>query len=389
MPAETRATAVIDLREECTMNLRRLLVLSLALSAALALAGRARAGLWVRETPLSPDGTAYDLNLDSQGTLWISDWGAGEIRSFDPSTGAYTSYLVGGSPSDARSDGAGTVWWADYFNNQLARLATSTGQTTAWKIPNSTTLYSTALDPSDVVWVSDRWASSLYRLDPGTNQLCTYALPDMGVIDHLYADGNQLWFGDTHNARIVRLQGDTFDWWNLPAGSQPRGMEMAGNGQLWWTDPGLSDVGLLDTGQAKVTTFTPPVSGQPQMLAEFGGKLWYSQQDPGQVVVLDPAVAVSQTITATTGTLAVTPSCGELLPLDPVSVATTSGVASWTEESYPTTLDEGGWTVYEMPLDSAPWGIAATDRVWVVDQYYQLLVTFTPTTEVYLPLLQR
>jgi streptogramin lyase len=343
----------------------------------------------VRETPLSPDGTVYDLNLDSQGTLWISDWGAGEIRSFDPATGAYTAYAVGGSPSDARSDGAGAVWWADYFNNQLGRLSTSTDEATAWQIPNSTTLYSTALDPSGAVWVSDRWASSLYKLDPGTNQLCTYALPDMGVADHLYADGNRLWFGDAQNARMVRLQGDTFDWWNLPAGSHPRAIRTAGNGQLWWTDPGQSYVGLLDTGQATITTFAPPVSGQPQMLAEFDGKLWYSQQDPGQVVVLDPAVAVNETITATTGTLAVAPACGELQPLDPVTVATTSGEASWTGQCFATTLDEGGWTVYEMPQDSAPWGIAATDSVWLVDQYRQVLAALTPTTEVYLPLLQR
>jgi streptogramin lyase len=281
MPAETRATAVIDFGEEHIMNLRRLLVLSLALSAALALAGTAWAGLWIRETPLSPDGTAYDLNLDSQGTLWISDWGAGEIRSFDPSSGAYTSYLVGGSPSDARSDGAGAVWWADY-HDQVARLSTSTNEATAWKIPNSTTLYSTALDPTGAVWVSDRWASSLHRLDPGTNQLCTYALPDMGVADHLYMHGDELWFGDTHNARMVRLRGATFDWWNLPAGSQPRAMEMAGNGQLWWTDPGQSYVGLLDTGQAKTTADACAVRRQAVVLAARAGPGGGARSNPGR-----------------------------------------------------------------------------------------------------------
>jgi sugar lactone lactonase YvrE len=371
------------------MKLRRLLVLSLALAGVLALAGRAWASLWIRETPLSPDGNVYDLNLDSQGTLWISDSGAGEIRSFDPVTGAYTAYLVGGTPSDARSDGAGAVWWADYSNNQLGRLSTSTDQATAWKIPHSLTLYSTALDPSGAVWVSDRWAPSIYRLDPSTNQLCTYALPDQGVSDHLYISGQQLWFGDATNARLVRLQGGTFDWWNLPAGSYPRAIRMAANGQLWWTDPGLSYVGLLDTGQAKITTFTPPTSGEPQMLALFGGKLWYSQQEPGQVVALDPTVAVSETMAVTTGTIAATPACGELLPLDPSTVATSTGQATWTGQDYPTTLDEGGWTIYAMPENSAPWGIAATDRVWLVDQGRQVLASLSPVRPVFLPLALR
>jgi streptogramin lyase len=125
------------------------------------------------------------------------------------------------------------------------------------------------------------------------------------------------------------------------------------------------------------------------MLALFDGKLWYSQQEPGQVVVLDPTLAVGETITVTTGTLAATPACSELLPLDPSMVATATGQASWTGQDYPTTLDEGGWTVYEMPENSAPWGVSATDKVWVVDQHRQVLATFTPTTEVYLPLVQR
>jgi streptogramin lyase len=379
--------------KENNMTDKRLTAIFLVLIVVLAMAGTpAWASLLVRETPLAPDGNAYDLNLDSQGTLWISDSGAGEIRSFDPVTGAYTAYPVGGQPSDARSDGAGSVWWADYSNRQLRRLSTSstsTNQVTTWQIPNSLTLYSTALDSSGAVWVSDRWGPSIYKLDPDTNDLCTHALPNSGVSDHLYASGDQLWFGDATNARLVRLRGDTFDWWNLPAGSHPRDLELDGKGQLWWTDPGNGYVGLLDSDAAEITTFTPPTSGEPQMLALFGGKVWYSQQDPGQVVVLDPAVAISETTTVTTGTLSATPSCSGVQPDGPNDVTPISGQAGWTVQTQAPALDEAGWTIYALPENSAPWGIGAAGRVWLVDQGRQMLLGLSPATGTYLPVVLR
>src|SRR5262245_18574717 len=75
----------------------------------LAQAGLVRAALVAQETPLTTSVTPTDLNLDSQGVLWVSDADAGQIRSVNTASGAYTIYTVGGSPSDARSNGAGTI----------------------------------------------------------------------------------------------------------------------------------------------------------------------------------------------------------------------------------------------------------------------------------------
>ena len=75
----------------------------------LVLAVPARADLPEQETPLSPTGAAFELNLDSQGTLWVSDANAGEIRAYNSTSGAYTAYQVLGVPSDAKGDGAGTA----------------------------------------------------------------------------------------------------------------------------------------------------------------------------------------------------------------------------------------------------------------------------------------
>jgi streptogramin lyase len=382
------------------LNILLCLLLALAALLLLLLGIASAAGLTAPEPLLNPNGSAYELNPDSEGTLWISDYGIGEISSFEPTGGVTTTYQVGGSPSDAHSDGMGSVWWADFASNKLGRLSTATHQATVWEIPGSISLYSTAIDSSTGdVWVSESSDPFIYKLDPDTNQLCTYKVPNAGVTEYLYLNGGQLWFGDTFTvddtlkAQIVRLQDGTFDWWELPEGNYPQDLELDRNGQLWWTDRDNRYLGRLDTGAAAITTFTPPVSpvGTPKMLALSGGKVWYSQQFPSQVVVLDPAVAIPDAppVEVATGTQPAALTCDELLPLDPTPVTVLNGQAEWTGQTYAMTLNTAGWGMYDMPEGSLPSGIAAAGKIWLVDQGRQVLARLSTGSYAYLPLVQK
>jgi len=57
--------------------------------------GITRAALPAQELPLKPNGYAYEVNPDSNGILWVSDWydgKAGEIRGINPLDGSYTVF---------------------------------------------------------------------------------------------------------------------------------------------------------------------------------------------------------------------------------------------------------------------------------------------------------
>ncbi len=365
-----------------------------ALLSLLALRGSAQAALLAQETPLTSSVTPTDLNLDSRGVLWMSDADAGQIWSVNTTSGAYTIYTVGGSPSDARSEGAGTVWWADFNSNQLSRLTTANNMTTTWEIPGSTGLWGTALDPSGQVWASDGSDPYLYKLNPASNQFCQYTLPISGTGEYLISEQTRIWIGDSVNWRIVRLEGATFSWWNLPIGSQPRDLTLDGSGRVWWTDPGKGYVGRLDPVANKITTFTPPASGTPQMLTLADGKVWYSQQGPGRVVELDPAAATGITTTVRFDGAAASPSCSTLLPqtpvaVTPVAVTHSSGQASWNATIYATLIDQAGWLVDDMPVGAVPYGIAATGQIWLVDQGRQVLAKVSPSLSIYLPVITK
>lgn len=373
-------------------------VLSLLLGAALPV----QADSTGQETNLA-SGDPWEANLDSQGKLWISYTTPSEIWRADTVNGGITRFLVGGSPSDARGDGAGNVWWADLDGNLLhetllRRLNTTTNQLTAWTITNTDGLFTTAIDAQGRVWVSDWSYSNLFRLNSSVspNQLCTYALPDSGLANYMTTNGDYLWFVDGLNTRIVRLQISTgrFDWWNVPEDSNLWDVAYdASSGNVWWTDQATAGkIGRLNPTAGTLTSYPLPDDLVPQMISLKSGLVWFTFVDPTTseadgVGRLDPASATGTALPLSTGNLTVTPTCTNITP-------TTSNVTSlprtttWTDISYTTLHNAGGWLTYRMPANGATFGIAASDQIWFLDLGRDKLARMSAATPLAAPAVQ-
>ena len=361
------------------------------LIALLGLMSKARADQSAQEMALNPAGVAFELSQDSQGMLWISDWGAGEIWRVNPATGNYVVFEVGGTPSDARGDGQGLVWWVDSSSNRLGRLSVADGKASIWEIPGTTSLYGTGLDADGNIWVTDASGPHLYRLAPASSTLCTFTLPLDGLSNYLVVDGSHIWLGDRQNGQIDRLdvEGETFAQWTLPANSYPQGMALDGNGNLSWADPILGQLAHLEPGANRLITYTASVVDSPVILSFAGGQAWYTDQNRS-VGRLDPRLAPGTAITVAYTSEPAVPSCApQMLPTtNTVSVLT--GQAAWNTVAYTTLLDQNGWRVFQLPAGSLPWGIvAAEDAVWVVDTDRRVLARIEAQYRVYLPLVAR
>lgn len=374
------------------LRMRGLLPLFLGLACLIALLGLTngtRADQQVQEMDLNPAGEAYELNLDSQGMLWISDYGAGEIWRINPPTGNYTIFEVGGSPSDARSDGAGLVWWVDFNSNQLGRLSVADGEASIWEIPGTTSLYGTGLGADGNIWVTDASGPYLYRLAPASSTLCTYTLPLDGLSSYLVVAGSQIWLGDWLNSQIDRLDtaSEAFTWWELPAGSYPAGMALDGNGNLWWADYDLGELARLEPGANRLITYTQSVVVHPVMISLAGEQVWYTDQSQS-VGMLDPHLDPGTVITVPLNSEPAVPACTPQIPPTTNTVTVTIGQVTWSAATYTTLLDQNGWQVFQLPAGSSPWGIAAEDSVWIVDTGRQVLARIGEH-RVYLPLILR
>jgi streptogramin lyase len=378
---------------------KSVLVLCCAVGLALSLAllwagGRARAnGYSAEETPLNPSGEAYELNVDGEGNLWASDFGAEEIWQIHPATGVYTTYAGLSSPSDARSDASGHVWWSD-TDDELWRLALGSGIVTSWTLPAGGALLGTAVDGAGNVWVTDSTQPLLHRFAPGTTELCSYDVPDGGTSNYIATDGSDVWLSDYTMSRILRLApaSDEFTMWDLPWTSFVNGIAIDGEGDIWVAESaGYSLLAQLEPEVSQLTAYTLPVGIWSEMVTLQGGLVWYSEDHAGTVGVLDPAAADGVTHALFVSSEQVTPSCSILGPGSSAAVVTRTGTVTWTTSALTAAVESQGWTVYSLPASSAPWGIAIVDGdVFVVDRGRQMLVRISSVGwEVYLPMVVR
>ena len=70
-----------------------------------------------------------------------------------------------------------------------------------------------------------------------------------------------------------------------------------------------------------------------------------------------PSIALSQSETVAPGTATITPTCSSLGGGTLSRVNTRGNLATdWVPAIYSTTVDQDGWTLYQLPDGAVPWG---------------------------------
>jgi streptogramin lyase len=268
--------------------------------------------------------------------------------------------------------------------------------------------------------VTSAASALLYRLDPTQAELCTFALPSGGKSIYVLSDTGDLWLGDRVNGRLLRLKtsDNSLTWWSLPADSSPFGMALDGQGHLWYADPGRNVLAQLDHGANQLASYALPRGTIPTMIAVQLQQIWYTEQyltslglldlrprrfpqkqrqvaglPPTGIGRLDPQTAGHTDFTPTVGSATLAPSCARIDPTGSGYLTITTADVDWVAGAFPTALDENGWSIYQLPGGSLPWGIAASDQnVWMVDSGRKVLARVSASTsshQVYLPLVRK
>jgi streptogramin lyase len=329
-----------------------------------------------REAPLHPDGAAYEVNQDAQGHLWISDYGADEIWHIRPADGGYTRYLAIETPSDARVDTAGNLWWSEGAAGRFGQLNLSTGLATWWPAAGADALYGTQVDPDGAFWTAASGDPLLFRFRPASKELCTYTLPDGGLVDYPMALGSSIWLGDRQNGRILRLNyaAQQFTVWQLPPASSPESLSVDPAGQLWWTDSNLGQLSRLITETNALTSFDLPAGSLPFMLSSRGSEIWFTEQSYSTVGRLYPDNASGTGTTIARSQVAGPPSCSVIAPLATQEILTASGSLNWLDTAYTSLVENVAWRILQLPEGSFPWGLTILEQgVYFVDTGRQVL----------------
>lgn len=366
--------------------IRRSLALLFAVALILVAVAPVAADITVGEAPAGITGSGLmELNADTSGYLYASDYNAPAILKVNAANGQYTRYVFSLSgaflvqPGDAKPDTSAVLWWSDY-NTAFGKLTTSPLQVEYWDLASkSLNPGGFAFDAAGRIWFTQPSYGQLLRFVPTDRTLCRFSVGGGG--DYLIAQGAFLWLTDRQAGRLLRFDSSTNQLraWTLPSGwLTPEGLALDEDGRVWWADSGQGVIGRLTPSNNQLVLYTLPAGSQPVLLAPRAEVIWYTDGG-GSVGFIDPAVAVGSAQTPTVSTSTVSPTDCEGLgsPTVKTNITQQTGTLSFASVAWASAAGSTGVTRYALPstgITPQPWGVASSQsRTWIVDQNRSVL----------------
>jgi virginiamycin B lyase len=231
-----------------------------------------------------PEALPHDAVVDSQGSVWYTDFGSQFLGKLDPKTSKIVEYKLPltkpGAPTgslDLGLDKEGNVWMGMMYQGALAKFDRKTEKFQTWLAPNykenpSTRIAMVAATSYNVdgkVWVG---ADDEYQVDLKTGELHTIdyskglpkgappadRLSSYGVI----ADSHNNFYGMNLNGEyIIRVDAKTMNVTPYPTptpNSGPRRGHMDSQDRLWFAEYRGNRIAMLDTKTEKIREWAIP-----------------------------------------------------------------------------------------------------------------------------------
>ncbi|HYK78705.1 MAG TPA: carboxypeptidase regulatory-like domain-containing protein [Micropepsaceae bacterium] len=211
----------------------------------------------------NPDAAFHDIAVDARGVAWANQLNLYALAKFDPKTFTFSEVRppdLGTKPGTLAHMGPPTrgsgdsIWMADI------------GGTRRWlEFNTKTEKFNSVLVPDDF---KGPISGNFMRADP---------------------NGKMVW--TTAGTRIVGLNIQTkqFAAYDIPTKNPGAyGMDVAGDGRVWFVEREAYKVGRLDPATGKMDEFPTPGKDVPRRMgADWEGNLWVGFHETGKLVKVD------------------------------------------------------------------------------------------------------
>jgi virginiamycin B lyase len=208
------------------------------------------------------------------------------------------SYAVpaGSHPHDVAPASDGGVWYTAQGSGELGLLDPETGNVVEVPLGSGSAPHGVIVGPDGHAWVTDGGLNAIVKVDAASHEVTRYDLPaDRGGANlntASFDNQGRIWF--TGQAGIYgRLDPTTGEMvvWDAPGGRGPYGITTTPDGAVYYASLAGSYLGRLDLETGEATVLEPPTAGQGTRRAwtDSQGRIWCAQWNAGQVAVYDPA----------------------------------------------------------------------------------------------------
>ncbi len=204
---------------------------------------------------------------------------------------------AGQHPHDVAPASDGTVWYTAQGSGELGRLDPETGKTIQVKLGSGSAPHGVIMGPDGAPWVTDGGLNAIVRVNPVSLAVQRYPLPagrNVNLNTATFDKRGTLWF--TGQSGVYgRLDAATgkIDVFDAPRGVGPYGIATTPDGQVLYASLAGSYIGNIDveTGSASLLEPPTPNQGARRIWSDSLGRLWISEWNAGQVGMYDAASA--------------------------------------------------------------------------------------------------
>ena len=250
----------------------------------------------ISEWPVATHKNARDPAIAPDGSVYFAVKGGDKIARFDPKSKRFQEWDVpaGMQPLGLAIAHDNKVIFAGAGNSALGELDPSTGKIRVFKLPtDGSDPYALVIDAEDNVWVTERKTGKVAKLERSSGKISEYLIGDHPYSLSLDKRGN-VWVTCMAADRIVRIERETGKLAELllPKGSQPRRTAVAPDGMLWVSLYGKGKLARIDPVATRILKEYDlpggPNAGPYAVNADADGRIWVSEIQTGNVIMLEP-----------------------------------------------------------------------------------------------------
>jgi virginiamycin B lyase len=202
---------------------------------------------------------------------------------------------LGSHPHDVAPATDGTIWYTAQGSGELGHLDPNTGVTRHIQLGNGSAPHGVIVGPDGAPWITDGGLNAIVRVDPTTNETRIFSLPE----DIAYANLNTatfdqsgiLWFTGQSGiyGRLDPATGN-IKIFSSPKGPGPYGITTTPDGEVYFASLAGSYIARIDLESGNVTILEPPTpeQGARRVWSDSINRIWVSEWNSGKLGVYNP-----------------------------------------------------------------------------------------------------
>jgi virginiamycin B lyase len=201
----------------------------------------------------------------------------------------------GSHPHDVAPATDGAIWYTAQGSGELGRLDPATGETRHIKLGDRSAPHGVIVGPDGAPWITDGGLNAIVRVDPASEQVQAFPLPSdrpgANLNTAAFDTRGVLWFtGQTGIYGRLDPKVGTVEVFDAPRGRGPYGITTTPDGAVYYASLAGSHIARVDPETGQATPIDSPTAGQGarRVWSDSRGRVWVSEWNAGQLGMYDP-----------------------------------------------------------------------------------------------------